>query len=154
MEQGRAIMSQLKPILDEKIIWIAYHKDIPVAIFICIPEVNQLLKHVNGKLNILGKLKFFWHKTTGQNKKLLGMVFGVVPEHQGKGVDGAIIKVMSDILRKNRDYDFIEMNGIGDFNPKMILVMRQVGGTICKVHSTYRYLFDRTIPFERMKSIR
>ena len=154
MEQGRAIMSQLKPILDEKVIWIAYHKDKPVAIFVCIPEVNQLLKHVNGKLDFLGKLKFFWHKKTRHNKKLLGMVFGVVPEHQGKGVDGAIIKVMSDILRKNRDYDFMEMNGIGDFNPKMILVMRQVGGVICKVHSTYRYLFDRTIPFERMKSIR
>ena len=154
MEQGRAIMDQLRPILDEKIIWIAYHNGTPVAIFICIPEVNQLLKHVNGKLNIPGKLKFFWHKKTGQNKKLLGMVFGVVPEHQGKGVDGAIIKVMSDVLRKNRDYNFMEMNGIGDFNPKMILVMRQVGGTICKVHNTYRYLFDRTLPFERMKSIR
>ena len=154
MEQGRAIMNQLKPILDEKVIWIAYHKDKPVAIFVCIPEVNQLLKHVNGKLDFLGKLKFLWYKKTHHNKKLLGMVFGVVPEHQGKGVDGAIIKVMSDVLRKNRDYDFMEMNGIGDFNPKMILVMRQVGGTICKVHSTYRYLFDRTIPFERMKSIR
>ena len=31
---------------------------------------------------------------------------------------------------------------------------KQVGGDICKVHSTYRYLFDRSIPFERMKSIR
>lgn len=154
MEQGRAIMNQLKPILDEKVIWIAYHMDKPVAIFICIPEVNQLLKHVNGKLDFVGKLKFFWFKKTRQSKKLLGMVFGVVPEHQGKGVDGAIIKVMSDVLRKNRDYEFMEMNGIGDFNPKMILVMRQVGGSICKVHTTYRYLFDRTIPFERMKTIR
>jgi len=154
MEQGRAIMSQLKPILDEKVIWIAYYREKPVAIFVCVPEVNQLLKHVNGKLDLFGKLKFFWFKKTRNTKKLLGMVFGVVPEHQGKGVDGAIIKVMSDVLRKNRDYDFMEMNGIGDFNPKMILVMRQVGGSICKIHSTYRYLFDRTIPFERMKSIR
>ena len=30
------------------------------------------------------------------------MVFGVVPEHQGKGVDGAIIKVMSDVLAKKQ----------------------------------------------------
>lgn len=154
LEQGRAIMSQLKPILDEKIIWIAYCNQQPVAIFICIPEVNQLLKYVNGNLNLLGKLKFFWHKKTGRNKKILGMVFGVVPEHQGKGVDGAIIKVMSNLLRKERNYEIIEMSGIGDFNPKMILVMRQVGGTICKIHNTYRYLFDRTLPFQRMKSIR
>ncbi len=154
MEQGKAIMNQLRPILDEKIIWIAYYRKAPVAIFVCIPEVNQFLKYVDGKMDLLGKLKFFWHKRTGRNKKLLGMVFGVVPEHQGKGVDGAIIKVMSEVLRKERNYQTIEMSGIGDFNPKMILVMRQVGGTICKVHNTYRYLFDRTLPFERMKSIR
>lgn len=154
LEQGKEILAQLKPILDEKIMWIAYHKERPVAIFICIPEVNQLLKYVNGKLNLLGKLKFFWNKKTGRNKKILGMVFGVVPEHQGKGVDGAIIKVMSNFLRNQRNYEIIEMSGIGDFNPKMILVMRQVGGTICKIHNTYRYLFDRTLPFERMKSIR
>jgi hypothetical protein len=154
MEQGKAIMDQLRPILDEKIIWIAYYRKAPVAIFVCIPEVNQFLKYVNGKMDLMGKLKFFWHKKTGQNKKLLGMVFGVVPEHQGKGVDGAIIKVMSEVLRKERNYQIIEMSGIGDFNPKMILVMRQVGGAICKVHTTYRYLFDRTLPFERMKSIR
>ncbi|MEJ2584930.1 MAG: hypothetical protein P8Z38_07765 [Robiginitalea sp.] len=154
MEQGRAIIDRLKPILDEKIIWVAYYHKDPVAIFICIPEVNQILKHVNGHLDLWGKLKFFWHKKTGRNRKMLGMVFGVVPEHQGKGVDGAIIHKMARELNTTKRYETLEMNGIGDFNPKMIMVVRQVGGAVCKVHATYRYLFDRTQPFERMKSIR
>ena len=154
MEQGKAIIDRLKPILDEKIIWIAYYHDQPVAIFICIPEVNQILKHVHGRLNLWGKLKFFWKKKTGSNKKMLGMVFGVIPEHQGKGVDGAIIHEMARIIRTEKNYETLEMSGIGDFNPKMIMVVRQVGGTVCKVHATYRYLFDRNQPFERMKPIR
>lgn len=154
MEQGKAIIDRLKPILDEKTIWIAYYRNAPVAIFLCIPEVNQILKHVNGRLNLWGKLQFFWKKKTGSNQKLLGMVFGVVPEHQGKGVDGAIIHTMARVLRTERRYEILEMSGIGDFNPKMILVVRQVGGAVCKVHTTYRYLFDRNQPFERMKPIR
>jgi hypothetical protein len=153
-EQGRAIMIQLKPIIDEKVIWIAYYKKEPVAIFVCIPEVNQILKHLKGRLDVIGKLKFFWHKKTTQKKKLLGMVFGVVPEHQGKGVDGAIIHAMAKVLLPDHRYEVLEMSGIGDFNPKMILVVRQVGGKVNKIHTTYRYLFDREIPFQRMKPIR
>ena len=154
MEQGKAIIERLKPVMDEKIIWVAYYEGKPVAIFVCIPEVNQLLKHVGGKLDLLGKLKFFWKKKTSRNRKILGMVFGVVPEHQGKGVDGAIIHQLNKELNTLKRYESIEMNGIGDFNPKMIMVVRQVGGSVCKVHTTYRYLFDRSQPFERMKPIR
>lgn len=152
--QGKAILNQLKPIIDEKIIWIAYYEQTPVAIFVNIPEVNQILKYVNGRMDLMGKLKFFWHKKTGRNKKILGMIFGVVPEHQGKGIDGAIIHKTAEVLRDQCDYECIEMSGIGDFNPKMIMVARQVGGKVCKVHTTYRYLFDQDIPFERMKRIR
>ncbi|MFZ9004076.1 MAG: hypothetical protein ACO20F_00730 [Robiginitalea sp.] len=154
MEQGKAIIERLKPILDEKVIWIAYYLKKPVAIFLCIPEVNQILKHVNGRLNLWGKLQFFFRKKLGGKRKLLGMVFGVVPEHQGRGVDGAIIHTMARVLQTEKNYEILEMSGIGDFNPKMILVVRQVGGSVCKVHTTYRYLFDRNQPFERMKPIR
>jgi hypothetical protein len=154
LEQGRAIMNQLKPILDVKLVWIAYYAKEPVAIFVCIPEVNQILKHLNGKMDLIGKLKFLWYKKTIRKKKLLGMVFGVVPEHQGKGVDGAIIHAMAKVVLPEGRYEMLEMSGIGDFNPKMILVVRQVGGKVNKVHTTYRYLFDREQPFERMKSIR
>lgn len=154
LEQGRAIMDQLRPVIDEKVIWIAYYDGAPVAIFVCIPEVNQVLKYVNGKLNLIGKVKFLWHKKRGKMKKLMGMVFGVVPEHQGKGVDGAIIHAMANVVLPEKRYESFEMTGIGDFNPKMILVARQVGGKLCRVHTTYRYLFDRSQPFQRMKAIR
>ncbi len=154
LEQGKAIMKRLKSVMVEEFIWLAYYKDEPAAIFVNIPEVNQVLKHVNGKLNFLGKLKFLWYKSRIKRRKVLGIIFGVAPEHQGKGVDGAIIVAFADEANKNHpEYETIEMHGIGDFNRKMILVVKQVGGDIEKVHTTFRYLFDRNEPFERMKSI-
>ena len=85
---------------------------------------------------------------------MLGIIFGVIPEHQGKGVDGALILASLDsLINLTHKYPIIEIKGIGDFNKKMILVLKQVGGDICKIHTTYRYLFDRNIQFERMKSI-
>ena len=52
--------------------------------------------------------------------------------------------------KKGFQYTDLEMNWIGDFNRKMIIVVKQVGGEIGKTHHTYRYLFDRNKPFQRM----
>jgi hypothetical protein len=51
-------------------------------------------------------------------------------------------------------YTDIEMNWIGDFNPKMLSVTRLLGSTICKTHITYRKLFDENRPFERYPIIK
>lgn len=154
-EQGKAIMKRLKPIIQQELVWMAYYKGEPAGIFVNIPEVNQILKYVNGKFNLLGKLKFLWYKNRLKNRKLLGLIFGVTPDHQGKGVDGAVIVALANEASQNfPQFKTIEMQGIGDFNRKMLLVVKQVGGDVRKVHTTFRYLFDRDQPFERMKSMR
>ena len=81
---------------------------------------------------------------------MLGLVFGIVPEHQGKGLEGALVMATAQMVQKDYPrYDDMEMNWIGDFNPKMIRVVEQVGGDIVKTHNTYRKLFDETKPFKR-----
>ncbi len=150
--QAKTLMKQIKPILDEKIIWYGYYKDEPIAIYMNIPEVNQIFKHVNGKMNLLGKINFMKHKLFRTNKKMLGLVYGIVPEYQGKGVDGALIVATGKMVQDEYPrYPLLEMNWIGDFNPKMIRVAEQLEATIVKTHATYRKLFDPNIPFKRSK---
>lgn len=148
--QAKAIMKQMKPIIDEKIIWFGYHSGEPVAFYINLPEVNQIFKYVNGKLDLIGKLKFVYHKWRKSCNKMIGLVFGITPEHQGKGVEGALVLATAQMVQKDyQRYDDMEMNWIGDFNPKMIRVVEQVGGDIVKTHITYRKLFDESKPFKR-----
>jgi hypothetical protein len=138
-QQALIIMNKLKPILDEKIVWFAYYKEEPVAFFINLPEINQIIKYLNGQLNWLGKLKFLYHKLKGTCKKMFGVAFGVVPEHQGKGLEGAIVvAITSYVWTSKSPYEEFEMNWIGDFNPKMMHVAEEVGGHIHKTHHTYR----------------
>jgi len=148
--QAKNIMKQLKPIIDEQIIWYGYYKDEPIAFYINLPEVNQIFKHVNGKLDWIGKLKFVYHKWRKTCKKMLGLVFGIVPEHQGKGVEGALVMSTAKMVQDEyHRYPDLEMNWIGDFNPKMLRVVEQVGGDVVKTHHTYRKLFDDSKPFKR-----
>jgi hypothetical protein len=149
MAQAKLLVQQMKPILDPKLLYFGFYKGEPVSFFLSLPEINQVFKYVNGKLDWLGKLKFIWHTLLKTNKKAFGILFGVVPQHQGKGLDGAMITYARDVLQPLGRYEEYEMNWIGDFNPKMILVVEQVGGTISKRHATCRKLFDETKPFRR-----
>lgn len=151
-QQAKVIMGQLKPVIDEKIIWYAYYKNECVGFYINIPELNQLfVKHVNGKLDWIGKLKFLYHKWRKTSKDMYGIVFGIAPEHQRKGVEAAMIVAAAKTIQDSSKvpYEDLQMNWIGDFNPKMMNVAEHIGGRIYKTHHTYRYLFDRTKEFKR-----
>lgn len=152
LSQAQAVLlvKQMKPILDERLIWFGFYKNDPVAFFVSLPEINQIFKYVNGKLDWIGKLKFLWHKLRGTNKKAFGILFGVVPEHQGTGIDGALIMAARQLYQSGKlPYTDYELNWIGDFNPKMIVVVEQVGGYVSKKHITYRKLFDESKPYRR-----
>jgi GNAT superfamily N-acetyltransferase len=152
--QAKHLVKQMKPIMDEKLLWFGYYKDEPIAFFLSLPEVNQIFKYVDGKMNWVGKLKFVWHTLRKTNKKAFGILFGLVPEHQGKGVDGAIIENFRKFAQGGGvSYTEYEMNWIGDFNPKMIRVVEQINAPVVKRHATYRKLFDETKPFKRMPII-
>jgi len=147
---ARMLLNSIKPVMDEKLLWFGFYKDQPVCFFVMLPEVNQIVRHLNGKLDLTGKMKFLWHRHTGEMTKAFGLIFGIVPEHQRKGVEGAMIMSFAKLaLSGSLSYKELEFNWIGDFNPSMMHLLDQIGAKIIKTHITYRYLFDRDAPFER-----
>jgi hypothetical protein len=155
LDEARALVREMKPVLDERLLGFAYFNDEPVAFFLNLPELNQIFKHVGPTLNLAGKLRFVWEQwryMRRTDKKILGIIYGVVPEHQGKGVENALTLATQHLFIAG-GYANIEMNWIGDFNPRMLVVTRSIGAKIIKTHATYRKLFiDR--PFERYPIIR
>lgn len=152
-ETTHHMINQLKPILDPELMWFGYFKNEPIAFFLCVPEVNQIFKHVNGKVDFIGKVKFLYHKYLGSNHKALGLLFGVIPTFQGKGVDSALIESFRiHHTTRNKKYKEIELNWIADFNGKMIRLCEQIHTTVVKRHVTYRKLFDDTVVFKRFRA--
>lgn len=146
-----ALLKQMKPILDPRLVNFGYYKGEPIAFLIMVQDLNQIIRGFNGQMNWYNKLRFMYRlKVQYKCDRIIGRIFGIVPEHQGKGVDGAIILYFRDIaLRKGFPYKELQMNWIGDFNPPMIKIVEGIGGKLFKTHTTYRYLFDRSKPFKR-----
>jgi hypothetical protein len=139
---------QMKPIMDERIVWFTYYKEDPIAIWINIPDVNQWFRHLNGKFDLAAKLKFLWIKATKKCTRFTGVAFGIVPEFQGKGVDAFMIMEGAKVIQPRQIYDDYEIQWIGDFNPKMINIAQSLGTYKSRRLITYRYLFDQTREFK------
>jgi len=141
-----ALLKTIKPILDERIVFFAYFNNEPIGFLIMIPDLNQVVRHLDGNFNIFGKLKFIYLlKIKKICKKAVGLIFGIVPQHQGKGLEGAMVNELAkSAFSKGFPYTEIELNWIGDFNPGMRRIAEQIGGKVRKTHATYRYMFDRS----------
>ncbi len=149
-EQIETIYKNLQPIIDKNLIYFAYHKERPIGFFLMFPEINQAIKYVNGKMNLVGIIKFLYYKNIRKMDVALGQLFGVIPEFQGKGVEAAMIKYFCEqIIETNSQYKHLEMNWVGDFNPKMMHLMEYLGASVSKTHITYRKIFRDNIPFVR-----
>lgn len=155
----RKMFQSMKPVMDEKINWFVYYDGQPIATWINLPDLNQWFKYLNGKFSLWHKLKFLWVKKTRKNRKFVGLVFGIVPEFQGRGVDAYIIiegcRLIQNLKIENGNYEIgellyedYEMQWIGEFNPKMINVAENLGTYRSRILTTYRYNFDRTKEFK------
>jgi hypothetical protein len=149
-DQALQLFKKMKGLIDEDIAWFAYYNDKPIALFLNIPELNQYFKHFNGKFGWLQKLQFAWLRSRGACRHFTGIIFALIPEFQGMGVDAYIIVEMANVVQPAHFYKHYEMQWIGDFNPKMINVARTLGDSyVSRKLTTYRYLFDRSKEFRR-----
>ena len=100
-------------------------------------------------MNWWGKLKFMYYLKFGKRKTMLGIVFGVSRDYQGRGVEGAMISYAGDYVVPMNRYSETILTWIGDFNPKMLRVIENLGTILYRTLVTYRILFDNSLEFER-----
>ena len=148
-ELSLKLFKKMKPIMDETIIWFAYYKEQPIGMWINIPDLNQYFKYFNGKFGWLEKLRLLILQKTKPARKMNGVAFGIVPKFQALGIDAFMIYSCALVVREQGRYDGIEMGWAGDWNPRMVAIYKAVGATQSRRMITYRYNFDRNLPFER-----
>ena len=149
-EQIMQLFKTLKPVMDERVIWFAYYKEDPIAMFINIPDVNQYFKYFDGQLGWKQKIHLLWMKFRKTNTRLTGLAFGVVPKFQALGIDSFLIYSSFLMLEKIKIYDEYEMGWAADWNPKMVNIYKSLGANPSRRMVTWRHIFDaEKHPFER-----
>jgi hypothetical protein len=152
-EMAISIFRHAKPIIDNKLVCFVYFENNPVAFCLCIPDINPIIRRLKGNLSFFGKLKFLFYKIFVPLTRMNGVAFGVHPNFQHKGIEGAIFADLAKRLQGRSSYREVVTTWVGDFNPKMQHIFEEMGFTIKSKLATYRKLFDETVAFERSKII-
>ena len=142
------IFLDAKALLIEDFIVFAYDNGKPIGMIVTFPDLNQALKSLNGKLNLINKIKLIYYKKT-KITRARQLVSGVLPDYQKAGIIGPLFLKMVDGCKKHGITE-LEMSWVGDYNEPVNKMYRQMEtATKAKTHITYRYLFDQSKPFVR-----
>ncbi|MFW6203069.1 MAG: GNAT family N-acetyltransferase [Marinilabilia sp.] len=138
----RNTLEEAKDFMDEELIWFAYYEDTPIAFFVQFPDVNQIIKHFHGKMNLLNKLRFAYLKWRKVMTRTRVIILGVRPRWQRNGIESGIFWHLRNVVSRKPWLKEMELSWVGDFNPKMRALHEAVGAEFGKKHITYRYIFD------------
>jgi GNAT superfamily N-acetyltransferase len=130
----------LRPIVDPQMCIFAELDGKPVGFAIELPDYNQALRHVNGKLFPFGVFKFLWYKRQIDCVRVLTL--GAKPEYRQQGVYAMLMTALMDAGQKsNPNKARGEASWILEDNYPMRRGIERSGG---RVYKTYR-VFEKVL---------
>ncbi len=125
---------KLKPLIVPELMLMAEVNGKPAAFFVAIPDYNQILGKINGRIGPVGLAKFLWYSRKIRDIRVLAM--GVTEEYRKKGIEG-LLYLESFKAAVKKGYERAEMSWILDDN---VLVQRGcalMGGKLYKKYRIY-----------------
>lgn len=130
-----ALAEDLKMILDPHFAHVAEINGKPVAFSIALPDLNQALRHMNGRLLPFGIFKLLWHRRN--INQIRTALMGVIPEYRGKGIDSLLhLEAIENGL--NEGFYSSELGWVLETNKGMMHVAEKIGARIEKTYRMYR----------------
>jgi hypothetical protein len=131
-EEINLLAKELKSLVVSDLVLFAYWGEEPVGFSVSLPDYNVVLKHLNGKIGLLGLLKFLYYSK--KINKIRVMLLGVKHDFQKKGVEGLLyVETFKNGIK--RGYHRAECSWILEENVLMQRGIEAMGG---KRYKTYR----------------
>jgi len=124
----------LKQVADPDLILIAEVDGEPAGFCMSLPDINQVLKRLNGRLFPTGLIKLIWHMKI--RRKIDGvrvMTMGVVHKYRKRGIDN-ILYVETYNRGTAKGYKWAELSWILETNELMRGAAESLGGKLYKIY--------------------
>ncbi len=106
-EEMRDIQKSVMAFADPDLAFFIYYEDEPAAVCVIFPDINPLLKRLNGRIGLLGLLKALLYSRKINGLRLL--MFGVKEKYRQLGVPMLAFHHIYEVVRKKRKYQYLEM---------------------------------------------
>jgi len=124
----------LKPVVRPELCLLAYAGDQPIAFALALPDYNQALKRLNGRLLPLGLLKLLWYRRKIDAIRVITL--GIKPEFRKTALDAMLMGRIFEAAVKLGMAEG-ECSWILEENWPMRRGIERVGGTVYKTYRVF-----------------
>jgi hypothetical protein len=133
-EEIESMAKRLKPLIVPDLLIMAEVNGEPAGFFMAVPDYNQVLKRINGRLGLANTMKFLWYSRKISDIRVLTL--GVKGEYRKKGIEG-LLYLESFKAAMRRGYQRAEMSWVLDDNVLMQRGCELMGGKLYKKYRLY-----------------
>jgi hypothetical protein len=127
---------ELKPIVKSEMAFFLYHKDIPVACGLVLPDFNPVLRRFKGKLGLASLVNLLLYRK--EVKGCRALLFGVREEYKKLGIPLLALKYVVDYSKERLDIDWMEMSWTLEDNTDINDMLEDFGGKPYKRYRIWR----------------
>ena len=133
---------KLKPLVYEDLVRIAEYDGIPVAFMMTLPDLNELLKELNGKLYPLGFFRLLWWlRGRPEVTRMRVPLMGVKMQYQGSRLASQLAFMMIEHIRRDAVSRFgatrAEIGWVAEDNRGMVSIADMIGSTVNRTYRVY-----------------
>lgn len=133
VNEMREIQKNVEHFADPELVFFIYHDDEPAAVCVIFPDVNPLLKRLNGRIGLLGLFKALYYRSEITGLRLL--MFGVKEKYRQLGLPLLAFRHIYEIGRAKNRYQSLEMGWTLEDNESINALIEEAGA---KRYKKYR----------------
>jgi hypothetical protein len=130
----------LKLLIDPKMVVIAEQNGEAAGMMVCLPNLLEAARDINGKLFPFGIAKLLYRLKTNKVRSGRIPLMGIRRKHHGTVLGATLLPMMFEKLRTRfleRNLEELEMSWILEDNTSMRRVLEGIGGKAYKTHRVY-----------------
>lgn len=127
-------MKQLRWIINPRLFLFAEINGETVGFRFSLPDFNLIFQKLNGKMGVIGFLKFLWHVRNIKRGRFI--VMGIKKKYQGLGI-GTCMNYYTLLEMKRKGYDSTEYGWIDEKNIASRKAGEKIGGRLYKIYRVY-----------------
>jgi hypothetical protein len=135
----RDIQQSVKPFADPDLVFFIYHDSEPVAACVILPDINPMLKRLNGRIGLMGLLKFLLYQREIKGLRLV--LFGIKEKYRQLGLPMLAFHHIYEIVRKKKKFQYLEMGWTLEDNEAINSLAEEAGA---KPYKKYR-IFGKSL---------
>jgi hypothetical protein len=132
----RDIQKNVMKFADPELAFFIYYENQPAAVCVIFPDMNPLLKRLNGRIGVMGLLKAILYRREIKGMRLL--IFGIRDKYRQMGIPILAFHHIYEIARKKKKYRYLELGWTLEDNESINSLIEESGAKAYKKYRIFR----------------